>query len=266
MLAPLIYLAFRGILALVLLGCRSPEFKELEIVVLRHELAILRRQVGRPALRPADRAFLAAAGRFLPRTRWSSFVVTPDTLLRWHRRLVARRWTYPSRSPGRPALGGEVRELVLRLARENPRWGYQRIAGELAGLGLSVSATTVRKLLPQAGLGPAGRCGALSWREFLRSQAASMLACDFFTVDTVSMRRLYVLFFIELGSRRVHLAGCTENPSGVWVAQQARDLVWSVTGETDAASVPDPRPRQQAHRRVRRGLSKRGHLDHPGHR
>ena len=121
MLARLIYLAFRGILSLVLLGCRSQEFKELEIMVLRHELAILRRQVGRPALRPADRAFLAAASRFLLRTRWSSFFVTPDTLLRWHRRLVAKRWTYPSRSPGRPPVGGEVRELVLRVARENPR-------------------------------------------------------------------------------------------------------------------------------------------------
>ena len=114
MLAPLIYLAFRGILALVLLGCRSREFKELEIVVLRHELAILRRQVGRPRLRPADRAFLAAASRLLPRTRWSSFFVTPDTLLRWHRRLVARRWTYPRQNPGRPRIGGEVRALVLR--------------------------------------------------------------------------------------------------------------------------------------------------------
>src|SRR6266511_1838635 len=223
-LASLLYVALRRLLQFVALCCRSREFRELEIVVLRHELAILRRQVGRPALRPADRAFLAAAGRFLPRTRWSSFVVTPDTLLRWHRRLVARRWTYPSRSPGRPAVGGEVRELVLRLARENPRWGYQRIAGELAGLGISASATTVRKLLRQAGLGPAGRTGGLSWREFLRSQAQSMLACDFFTVDTVSMRRLYVLFFIELGSRRVQFGGCTTNPTGAWVVQQARNL------------------------------------------
>jgi transposase InsO family protein len=228
LLVSLIYLVLRRILALVLLGCRSQEFKELEIVVLRHELAILRRQAGRPALRPADRAFLAAASRILPRTRWSSFFVTPDTLLRWHRQMVTRRWTYPRRRPGRPAVGGEVRELVLRVARENRRWGYQRIAGELAGLGIRVSATTVRKLLRDAGLGPAGERGGLSWREFLRNQAASMLACDFFTVDTVGMRRLYVLFFIELGSRRVHVSGCTANPSGVWVAQQARNLTWSL--------------------------------------
>jgi putative transposase len=229
LLASLLYIVLRRLLQLVALCSRSQDFKELEIVVLRHELAILRRQPGRATLRPADRAFLAAASRFLPRRRWSSFFVTPDTLLRWHRRLVARRWTYPRRSPGRPAVGGEVRELVLRVARENPRWGYQRIAGELAGLSISVSATTVRKLLRAAGLGPAGARAGLTWRQFLRSQAASMLACDFFTVDTVRMRRLYVLFFIELRSRRAHLAGCTENPSGVWVAQQARNLAWSLT-------------------------------------
>jgi putative transposase len=152
--------------------------------------------------------------------------------------LVARHWTYPRRSSGRPAVGGEVRELVLRLARENPRFGYQRIAGELAGLGIGVSATTVRKLLRNAGLGPAGKRAGLSWREFLQSQAQSMLACDFFTVDTVGMRRLYVLFFIELGSRRVRLAGCTANPSGVWVAQQARKLAWSLTERATPLRFP----------------------------
>jgi len=229
LLASLLYVVLRRLLQLVALCSRSQDFKELEIVVLRHELSILRRQPGRPTLRPADRAFLAAASRFLPRTRWSSFFVTPETLLRWQRRLVARRWTYPRRSPGRPAIGGEVRALVLRVARENPRSGYQRIAGELAGRAISVSATTVRKLLREAGLGPAGEPAGLSWRQFLRGRAQSMLACDFFTVDTVGMRRLHVLFFIELESRRVHLAGCTENPSGAWVAQQARNLAWSLT-------------------------------------
>jgi len=122
---------------------------------------------------------------------------------------------------------------VLRLARENPRWGYprwgyRRIAGELNGLGFTVSATTVRKLLRQAGLGPAGERAGLSWREFLRAQAQSMLAVDFFTVETVSLQRLYVLFFIELGNRRVQLAGCTADPGGAWVTQQARQLVWSL--------------------------------------
>jgi putative transposase len=154
--------------------------------------------------------------------------VTPTTLLRWHRRLVARRWTYTG-GIGRPPIGGEIRELVLRLARENPRWGYQRIAGEINGLGLRVSATTtVKKILRQAGIGPAGERAGLSWRTFLRQQAQSMLAVDFFTVETVSLQRLYVLFFIEVASRRVHLAGCTSNPTGAWVTQRARQFAWTL--------------------------------------
>ena len=227
----LCYLAFRCVLQLVLLRPRSEGFKELEIVVLRHELSVLRRQSRRPHLRSSERVFLAAASRLLPRSRWGSFVVTPTTLLRWHRRLVARRWTYPRRS-GRPPIGDEIRTLVLRLARENPPWGYARIAGELKGLGLTVSATTVRKILRQAGIGPAGERAGLSWRAFLRQQAQSMLAVDFFTVETISLRRLYVLFFIELTSRRVHLAGSTVNPSGAWVTQQARQFAWTLQDQT----------------------------------
>ena len=223
------YLVLRCVLQLAMLRPRSQDFKELEIVVLRHELAVLRRQAGRPRITKVDRVFLAAASRLLPRTSWrSSFFVTPATLLCWHRRLVARRWTYNGRM-GRPPIGGEIRELVLRLARENSRWGYQRIAGELHGLGIAVSATTVRKILRQAGLGPAGERGGPSWRAFLRAQAQSMLAVDFFTVETVSLQRLYVLFFIELGSRRVHLAGCTANPTGAWVSQQARQFAWTLS-------------------------------------
>src|SRR5919204_5794106 len=137
---------------------RSTEFKELEIVVLRHELAVLRRQIERPTFRFADRWFLAAAARTLPRVRWSSFLVTPATLLRWHRRLVAKSWTY-GRRPGRPPIDGEVRVLIVRLARENPRWGYQRIVGELKGLGVVVSATTVKKILREDQLGPVGNDG-----------------------------------------------------------------------------------------------------------
>jgi putative transposase len=140
------YVAFERVLQLVVLLFRSTDFKELEIVVLRHELALLRRQVRRPALRPADRFFLASASRLLPRVRWASFLVTPTTLLDWHRRLVANRWTYPRRG-GRPPIGGEVRPLIIRLARENPRWGYRRIVGELKGLGMVVSATKVKKVL-----------------------------------------------------------------------------------------------------------------------
>ena len=223
----LCYLAFRCVLRLVLLRSRSSEFKELEIVVLRHQLAVLRRQTHRPQLTTTDRFFLAAASRLLPRSRWKSFLVTPTTLLRWHRRLVACRWTYASRR-GRPPIGGELRELVLRLARENPRWGYQRIVGELNGLGIAVSATSVKKILREAGLGPAGSRSGLSWRAFLRQQAQSMLAVDFFTVETVTLQRLYVLFFIEHGSRRVHIAGCTANPAGAWVTQLARQFAWTL--------------------------------------
>jgi putative transposase len=172
--------------------------------------------------------FLAAASQLLPRVRWRSFFVTPETLLAWHRWLVARCWIYPCPRPGRPRISRKVRDMVLRLARENPRWGYRRIAGELHGLGVVISPTSVRKLLTDAGLGPAGQRGGRSWSEFIRSQAQSMIACDFFTVDTVALRRTYVLFFIELSTRRVHLAGLSENPDGAWTAQQARNFVFSL--------------------------------------
>jgi transposase InsO family protein len=227
-LASLLYVMCGRLTALVLLCCRSSEYKELEIVVLRHEIAVLRRQISRPALRPADRAFLAAASRLLPRSRWRSFFVTPETLLAWHRRLAARRWTYPARRPGRPKISREVRELILRLARENPRWGYRRITGELIGLGIQISQTSVRNVLIGAGIGPAGQHGGISWRDFIRGQAQSIIACDFFTVDTITLRRIYVLFFIELSTRRVRLAGLTENPDGAWTAQQARNLAFSL--------------------------------------
>jgi putative transposase len=210
------YVAIQRILQLVFLLLRSTEFKELEMVVLRHELAVLRRHVHRPAFRPADRAFLTAASRLLPRVKWPTFLVTPATLLRWHRRVVARRWTY-ARQPGRPPIDATVRELIVRLARENPRWGYQRIVGELKGVGVVVSASTVRKILRKAQLGPAGKREGPSWREFLRAQANGVVAVDFFTVDTIWLQRLYVLFFIEIASRRVHLAGCTGHPAAEWV-------------------------------------------------
>ncbi len=164
---------------------------------------MLRRQVPRPKLQPADRALLAAVSRVLPRARWSCFLVKPETLLRWHRRLVAGAWTYPHRQTGRPPLDQEVQQLIVRLARENPRWGYQRIKGELQRLGMGVSATAIRTTLRRHGLDPAPR------RAFLRQQAAGIVACDFFTADTVWLRRLYVLFFLELDTRRVHLAGVT---------------------------------------------------------
>ena len=256
LLVSLVYLLFRRALAVAALRFCSREFKELEIIVLRHELALLRRQVVRPRLEDADRVFLAAASRLL--RRGPSFFVRPDILLHWHRELVRRRWSYAGRRPGRPAVTDQLRELVLRLARENPRWGYQRIVGELAGLGVQICATTVAKILRQAGVPPAGARARPCWREFLRAQAQTMIACDFFTVETLWLGRLYVLFFIELGSRRVHLAGCTANPSGAWTAQQARQLAWSFSERPDTDPLPHSRPRQQVHSRLRRDLPQRG--------
>jgi putative transposase len=231
-LISLAYLVLRRVLQIVMLRSRSGDFKEVEIVVLRHELGILRRRTNRPAITGVDRVFLAAASRLLPRTQWRSFVVTPTTLLRWHRRLVARHWTYPGRVV-RPSMRREVRDLIVRLARENPRWGYQRIVGELKGLGIAVSATTVRKVLRGTGLGPAGKRAGLAWRDFLRAHARTMLAVDFFTVETLWLQRLYLLFFIELGSRRVHVAGCTRTPNAQWVTQQARQIAWTLHEPTE---------------------------------
>ena len=227
MLLSFAYLAFSAVLRLLVGGRRSEFDKAVELLVLRHQLVVLGRQQTRPSFRAADRAFLAALARMLPRRR-RQLIVTPQTLLRWHRELVRWKWTQRRGRPGRPAVEDRARQLVLRFARENPRWGHRRIAGELLKLGLHVSPSTVRRLLLAAGLEPAPRRSGPSWREFLQQQAASMLACDFFTVETISLRRFYVLFFIELGSRRVHLAGCTPNPTGAWVTQQARNL--SFTG------------------------------------
>jgi transposase InsO family protein len=225
----LCYVVFRWILQLAALRVRSSASKDLEIVVLRHELAILQRRSRRPTMMWTDRFLLAAASQLLPRVHWRSFLVTPATLLRWHRRLVAKRWTYPHRVGRRP-MRREIRDVVLRLAQENPRWGYQRLVGELKGLGMAVSATTVRNWLRMAGLGPAGTRGGMTWRQFVRVHRQSLLAVDFFTVDTIWLQRLYILFFIELSSRRVHFAGCTPTPSAPWVTQQARQLTWTLAG------------------------------------
>jgi putative transposase len=173
----LVYVFVCRLFELVVLLARRERSKELEILVLRHELSILRRQVSRPQFAPRDRLLLAALSRLLPRRSWHAMLVTPETLLRWHRRLVANHWTYPHRRPGRPPVGGEVRELILRLAWENGSWGYVRIVGELRKLGIHVSATLVRNVLRAAGVPPAPQRDRPGWRSFLGQHAATTLAC-----------------------------------------------------------------------------------------
>jgi transposase InsO family protein len=225
------FLLVRKLLDLIEIG-PAPEEKDVEIAVLRHQLAVLRRQVARPRFSPTDRAVLATLARLLPSERWATFLVTPATLMRWHRELVRRHWTFPRPAKVTPnVLDDRVVALVLRLARENPRWGYRRIVGELMKLGVVVSATSVRNVLRRHRLKPAPRRSGPTWTEFLRAQAAGTLACDFFHVDTITLRRLYVLFFIDIERRKIFSAGVTEHPIGPWVTQQARNLAMTLGDE-----------------------------------
>jgi transposase InsO family protein len=222
------FLLVRKLLGLVGIG-PSPDEKDVEIAVLRHQLSVLRRQVARPRFSRTDRAVLATLARLLPRERWAAFLVTPATLLRWHRELVRWHWTFPRTEKVAPnALDPDTVALILRFARENPRWGYLRIGGELKKLSVMVSTTSVRTILRRHRLKPSPRRSGPTWAEFLRAQASATLSCDFFHVDTITLRRLYVLFFIDLERRKVFLAGFTEHPIGSWVTQQARNLAMTL--------------------------------------
>jgi putative transposase len=221
----LLYLIFVRLCGwLVLLG-RSTASKNVELLVLRHEVAVLRRIKPRPRLDWADRAVLAALIRLLPGRLRMHRLVTPGTVLRWHRRLVTRKWTCPRRM-GRPQVSAEITTLVERLAVENHGWGYKRIQGELLKLGYRVGASTIRRVLKDLKIVPAPkRRTDTTWPQFLHAQAATMLATGFFHVDCVTLRRVYCLFVIEVGPRYVHILGVTANPDGPWTAQQIRNLL-----------------------------------------
>jgi putative transposase len=229
------YLAVLRVFGWLALLARSDRAKDAEILILRHQVAVLQRQVKAPRLSRADRAALAALARLLPRgsLRHLRLIVSPRTLLRWHADLVRRRWACPRRAPGRPRTAQAICLLVLEMAQDNPGWGYRRIHGELTGLGHTVAPSTVWQILKDAGIDPAPRRSGQTWQAFLAGQAKTILATDFFHIDTVFLRRLYVLFFIEHGTRHVHLAGITAHPTGTWVTQQARNLLMNLEDHAD---------------------------------
>ena len=226
MLLKIVYLLTCRVLCVAVLVFRGDRAKDAELLVLRHENAVLRRHIGRVRYAPADRVWFAALARLLPRRCWTEiFPVTPATLLAWHRKLAANKYdTSSRRRPGRPPIDLGIARLAVRLAKENPLWGYRRVHGELTKLGVTVAPSTVWEILHAAGIDPAPRRSGPTWRQFLHAQAAGILAVHFLHVDTVLLRRLYVLVFIEHGSRRMHLGGVTANPTGEWTVQQARDL------------------------------------------
>jgi transposase len=249
-----------------LLGCltvltRDETSKDAELLVLRHENAVLRRQVGRVRYEPGDRLWLAALSRLVPRRRWGEvFAVTPATLLAWHRRLVARKWDYASRRrPGRPSTAAAIRKLVIRIATENPTWGHRRVQGELVRLGHPIAASTVWQILHDAGIGPAPRRAGPTWKQFLTAQARGIIAADFVHVDTVLLRRVYALIVIEHGTRRAHLVGITAHPDGAWTTQAARNLLMDLGQRTASVKFLIRDRAGQFHQLFRRRAHRGGH-------
>jgi len=226
-LLPIVYQLVRWLLGLIAVLVRKDLSKDAELLVLRHENTVLRRQIVRVRYAPADRVWLAALSRLLPRRCWAGvFPITPATILVWHRRLVARKWDYTARRrPGRPPTAAAIKKLVIRLATENPSWGHRRVQGELVRLGHRIAASTVWQILHEAGIDPAPRRSGQTWRQFLTAQAKAVLAVDFVHVDTVLLRRIYALIAVEHGSRRTHLLGVTAHPTGAWTTQAARNLL-----------------------------------------
>jgi hypothetical protein len=219
------------VLDLVVVVRTPPErARTIERLALRHEMRVLRRQVQRTGWRFGDRLFLVALRRRLPRGEWRRLPVRPGTVLRWHRALVRRKWAAfgRRRGPGRPPLASEGRDLIVRLARENPTWGSRRIRGELLKLGHAVAAATIQTVLRRRRVPPAPRRAGRSWPAFLRAHAEGLLACAFFAVETVRLQMLYVLFFLEVQTRRVVVAGCTAHPTAAWVTRRARDVCWDL--------------------------------------
>ena len=236
---------FSVLITIVSLSRLSEQDKDLEIVVLRQQLAILQRKQDKP-IRPnrAEKMTLAilttklkdVTQRPARQLRDIIRIFQPETVLGWHHQLVRRKWSYNRKNKGgRPRIDQELEELIVRLARENPRWGYGKIHGELIKLGYRVPRTTVQNVLKRHNIEPAPvRCGSIGWHYLMNHYKEQILACDFFTVETIRLQTIYVFFFIELGSRQVHLAGVTTNPNQFWVTQQARQIVW----ELDARDLP----------------------------
>jgi putative transposase len=233
-----VYLLVTNLFAWLRLSRRDQSWMTAELLLLRHQVTVLQRQVdSRPKLTWADRALIAVLLDVVPRSRRAGLrlIVTPDTVLRWHRDIVRRRWAQKSRhqNPGRPRTRRNIRGLVLRLAKENPAWGYRRIHGELAGLGVRLAPSTVWEILTNAGIPPAPRRSGPTWAQFLRGQAEAILATDFFTVDLLDGTSAYVLAVIEHATRRIRILGVTDHPTNGWVTQMARNLLMDLDGHVD---------------------------------